>query len=103
MPQQVADMLENHVVNGEIVVPPGSLFAMGDNRDDSSDSRYWGFVPRENIEGTPLVIYWSFEAPTADLTNGNIGIDHIIDVITHFFTKTRWSRTFRLIHGYPLQ
>ncbi len=103
VPPSVADMLENHVVNGEVVVPPGSLFAMGDNRDDSSDSRYWGFVPRENIEGTPLVIYWSFEAPTADLTNGNIGIDHIIDVITHFFTKTRWSRTFRLIHGYPLQ
>jgi signal peptidase I len=99
----VADMLENHVVNGELVVPPGFIFAMGDNRDDSSDSRYWGFVPRENIEGTPLVIYWSFEAPTADLTNGNIGVDHILDVITHFFTKTRWSRTFRLIHGYPLQ
>ena len=67
-------------MNGELVVPPGCIFAMGDNRDDSLDSRYWGFVPRENIEGTPLVIYWSFEAPTADLTNGNIGIDHIMDV-----------------------
>ena len=61
------DMLTDHVVNGEVVVPPGCVFAMGDNRDDSLDSRYWGFVPRENIEGTPLVIYWSFEAPTADL------------------------------------
>jgi signal peptidase I len=97
------DMLENHVVNGEVVVPPGYIFAMGDNRDDSLDSRYWGFVPRENIEGTPLIIYWSFEAPTADLTNGNIGIGHIIDVLTHFFTKTRWSRTFKLIRGYPLR
>ena len=103
LPPSARDMLENHVVNGELVVPPGFLFAMGDNRDDSADSRYWGFVPRENIEGTPLIIYWSFEAPTADLTNGNIGIDHIFDVITHFFTKTRWSRTFKLIHGYPLQ
>jgi signal peptidase I len=103
VPGRVTDMLENHVVDGEVVVPPGSIFAMGDNRDDSSDSRYWGFVPRENIEGTPLVIYWSFEAPTADLTNGNIGIDHIVDVIAHFFTKTRWGRTFQLIHGYPLQ
>ena len=96
-------MLENNVVNGEVVVPPGYIFAMGDNRDDSLDSRYWGFVPRENIEGTPLIIYWSFEAPTADLTNGNIGFDHIMDVITHFFTKTRWSRTFKLIRGYPLK
>ena len=100
---QAQEMLDNHVVNGELVVPPNFLFAMGDNRDDSDDSRYWGFVPRENIVGTPLVIYWSFEAPTQDLTNGNIGIDHIIDVITHFFTKTRWGRTFKLIHGYPLK
>ncbi len=100
---QAIEMLESHVVNGELVVPPGCVFAMGDNRDDSLDSRYWGFVPRENIVGTPLVIYWSFEAPTQDLTNGNIGIDHIVDVLTHFFTKTRWSRTCKLIRGYPLQ
>jgi len=103
LPPSAVDMLENHVVNGELVVPPGFVFAMGDNRDDSLDSRYWGFVPRENIVGTPLIIYWSFEAPTQDLTNPNIGIDHIIDVIAHFFTKTRWKRTFRLTRGYPLQ
>jgi signal peptidase I len=101
--QPAIDMLENHVLNGELVVPPGSIFAMGDNRDDSSDSRYWGFVPRENIVGTPVIIYWSYDAPTADLTNGNIGIDHIVDVVAHFFTKTRWSRTFRLTRGYALQ
>jgi len=101
MPPALA-MLNDNVVNGELVVPSGCVFAMGDNRDDSLDSRYWGFVPRQNIEGTPLVIYWSFEAPTADLTNGNIGIDHIFDILTHFFTKTRWNRTFKLIHGYPL-
>jgi len=103
LPPSARDMLENHVVNGEVVVPPGYVFAMGDNRDDSLDSRYWGFVPRENIVGTPLIIYWSFEAPTQDLTNPNIGIDHIIDVVAHFFTKTRWKRTFKLIRGYPLQ
>jgi signal peptidase I len=96
-------MLNDNVVNGDLVVPPGCVFAMGDNRDDSLDSRYWGFVPRENIEGTPMIIYWSFEAPTADLTNGNIGVDHVMDILTHFFTKTRWSRTFKLVHGYPLQ
>jgi len=97
------EMLENHVVNGELVVPPGYIFAMGDNRDDSLDSRYWGLVPRENIVGTPAIIYWSYDATTQDLTNGNIGIDHIIDVVTHFPTKTQWKRTFKLIHGYPLQ
>ena len=100
---EAAEMLENHVVAGDLVVPPGFVFAMGDNRDDSDDSRYWGMVPRENIEGTPLIIYWSFEAPTQDLTNGNIGLDHIIDVVIHFPTKTRWSRTFKLIRGYPLK
>jgi len=103
LPASALGMLQNHVVNGEVVVPPNCLFAMGDNRDDSLDSRYWGFVPRENIVGTPLMIYWSFEAPTQDLTNPNIGFDHIVDVVTHFFTKTRWSRTFKMIRGYPLQ
>jgi len=103
LPPSAMDMLEHHVENGELVVPPGYIFAMGDNRDNSSDSRYWGFVPRENIVGTPLIIYWSFEAPTEDLTNPNIGIDHIVDVVAHFFTKTRWSREFKLIRGYPLQ
>ena len=93
------DMLEHHVVNGEVVVPPNSYFAMGDNRDSSLDSRYWGFVPRENIIGKPLIIYWSYDAPTEALSNPTIGIDHLVDLMEHFFTKTRWRRTFRLIHG----
>jgi signal peptidase I len=101
--QPALDMLDRNVVNGELVVPPGCIFAMGDNRDNSLDSRYWGFVPRENIEGTPVAIYWSFDAPTEDLMNGNIGVDHVMDVLTHFFTKTRWSRTGNLVRGYPLQ
>ena len=101
--ERAAEMLQKHVQNGELVVPPGFVFAMGDNRDDSLDSRYWGFVPRENIIGTPVIIYWSYEASTADLTNPNIGIDHIIDVVTHFFSKTRWKRTFKVIRGYPLE
>ena len=103
LPPSAMDMMQHHVENGEVVVPPGFLFAMGDNRDNSSDSRYWGFVPRENIVGTPLIIYWSFEAPTEDLTNPNIGVDHLVDVVLHFFTKNRWSREFKLIHGYPLK
>ena len=96
------DMLEHHVQNGEVVVPPGNFFAMGDNRDSSLDSRYWGFVPRANIVGKPLIIYWSYDAPTEALSNPTIGVDHLIDLMEHFFTKTRWSRTFRLIHGYPV-
>ena len=103
LPPSAIDMLEHHVVNGDVVVPPGFLFAMGDNRDNSSDSRYWGFVPRENMVGTPAIIYWSFEAPTEDLTNPNIGFDHLVDIVAHFFTKTRWGREFKLIRGYPLQ
>jgi signal peptidase I len=96
------DMLTNHVQNGEVVVPPGYVFAMGDNRDRSLDSRYWGFVPRENIIGKPLIIYWSFDAPTEDLADPLISVNHIVDLVLHFPKKTRWSRTFRLIHGYPL-
>ena len=102
MPRAI-DMVRDYAVNGDLVVPKDFIFAMGDNRDDSADSRYWGLVPRDNIVGTPLIIYWSFEAPTADLVDPNIGIGHILDVIIHFPTKTRWGRTFKLIHGYPLR
>ncbi len=93
------DMLEHHVSNGEVVVPPESYFAMGDNRDSSLDSRFWGFVPRENIIGKPLIIYWSYDASTEDLSNPTISIDHLVDLMEHFFTKTRWKRTFNLVHG----
>lgn len=95
-------MLQENVKNGELVVPAGRYFAMGDNRDNSSDSRYWGFVPRENIIGKPLVIYWSYEASTDDLTSPGANIPHLIDMVIHFPTKTRWSRTFRLIHAFPI-
>jgi signal peptidase I len=78
-------------------------FAMGDNRDSSLDSRYWGFVPRANIIGKPLIIYWSYDAPTERLANPSIGFDHILDLAQNFFTKTRWKRTFMLIRGYRLE
>ena len=53
--------------NGEVIVPPGMLFVLGDNRDNSADSRYWGFVPRSYVVGKPLLVYWSYDAPTAHL------------------------------------
>jgi len=101
--ESAMDMLMNHVQGGEVVVPPGFIFAMGDNRDSSLDSRYWGFVPRENIIGKPLIIYWSYDAPTEALADPSISITHIVDLVMHFPTKTRWGRTFNLIHGYPLK
>ena len=64
---------------------------MGDNRDNSLDSRYWGFVPRQSVLGKPLIVYWSFDAPTADLEEWTA--NHVFDVMEHFFSRTRWERT----------
>ncbi len=83
----------------ELTVPTGNYFALGDNRDNSADSRVWGFVPRENIIGKPWLIYWSYDAPAASYEG--IRIDHVFDLAQNFFTKTRWDRTFKLIQGYP--
>ena len=96
------DMLEHDVANGEVRVPPGNYFAMGDNRDNSLDSRYWGFVSRDNIVGKPVIVYWSYDAPTEALLNPTIGLDHLVDMAEHFFTKTRWNRTFMLVRGTPV-
>src|SRR3984885_7441072 len=87
------EMLASNVVNGEVVVPPDSYFAMGDNRDNSLDSRYWGFVPRDNIIGKPLIIYWSYRASTEELAGASVGslVTHFVDLAQHFFTRTRWD------------
>lgn len=87
------------VEDGQLIVPEGSYFVMGDNRDDSEDSRYWGFVPRENIIGRPLVIYWS----VGDWDRGSDStvaerLHHLLYSITHFVQITRWNRTLRLVH-----
>jgi signal peptidase I len=82
-----------------VVVPQGSLFVMGDNRDNSSDSREWGFVPVRNVIGEPLFVYWSYDAPTArwldpDLTHQ---IAFYASIAGNFLGRTRWSRTGMLL------
>ena len=96
---RVTEMM-THVDKGEMVVPPGVYFAMGDNRDNSLDSRYWGFVPRENIVGKPTIIFWSYETTTDNLVD--FRLDHFIDLAKNFFTKTRWNRSLKLVRGYDV-
>ena len=93
------EMREN-LQNGELVVPKDSYFGMGDHRDVSLDSRYWGFIPRENIVGRPLFIYWSFVTPNDQYERKAMGerVSFLMHVIVHFFDETRWSRMFHLVH-----
>ena len=88
------------VADNQLVVPQGNYFVMGDNRDDSLDSRYWGFVPQENIVGRPLLIYWSMRNPdpeTGPLTPGD-KLERFLYTMSHILQITRWERTLRLIH-----
>ncbi len=91
--------MQKLVVDGQLIVPEGHYFVMGDNRDDSLDSRYWGFVPQENIIGRPLVIYWSVRDwdwnPSASIPGR---LYHLAYAVTHIFQITRWNRTLRLVH-----
>ena len=88
----------SHLQDGDLVVPPGMYFMMGDNRHNSLDSRYWGFVPRANILGRPLFNYWSFKTPEDQYEQTGLGnsLGWLGHVALHFFTDTRWSRTFHL-------
>jgi len=91
--------LPRHIQGDDLVVPPGAVFAMGDNRTESLDGRYWGFVPQQNILGRPLFVYWSFETPADQENKTSIGdrIGFMFHIVTHVFTETRWKRTFHVI------
>src|SRR5215470_5218784 len=93
--------IKHHVKGDEIIVPPGKFFAMGDNRDLSSDSRYWGFVDRDAIMGRPFLIYWSVEATADDYAQNSTFFQRlagIADTLAHLPARTRWNRMLRIVH-----
>ncbi|MGB9404574.1 MAG: signal peptidase I [Candidatus Acidiferrales bacterium] len=98
-PEWSADIF-NHVVEGELVVPPDKYFAMGDNRDHSWDSRYWGFVRRDAIMGRPVVIYWSVKATSEDYANSDAvsGLEGMFRTLAHLPSRARWGRMLHEVH-----
>ncbi len=91
--------MRNYIEGEELVVPPDAFFMMGDNREHSLDSRFWGFVPRENVIGRPVFIYWSFETPPGQYQQTGLSqrLGNLGDVVLHFFDRTRWRRTFNRV------
>lgn len=87
--------------DGELIVPEGHYFVLGDNRDDSLDSRYWGFVPAENLVGRPLLIYWSVNRERADDDGENPGsnakLERFTKGIVRIFRDARWKRTMTVV------
>jgi len=92
-------LMKQNLQGDDLVVPADSYFGMGDNRDVSYDSRYWGFIPKENVIGRPMFIYWSFETPPNQYMEKEVSqrVGFLVHVVIHFFDETRWRRTFRVV------
>ena len=92
-------LIKQYIQEDDLVVPADSYFGMGDNRDVSYDSRYWGFIPKENVIGRPMFIYWSFETPANQYLEKEVGqrVGFLVHVVIHFFDETRWRRTLRFV------
>ena len=96
-----AHELHKYVHGDEIVIPAGEYFAMGDNRDRSLDSRFWGFVDRDAIMGRPVFIYWSIDATSADYSGDTTFLKRlggVLDTVIHLPQRTRWSRMLHTVH-----
>ena len=85
---------------GPVRVPSDNYFMMGDNRDRSADSRSWGFVPRENLQGRAIIIWWSYDEDKDDYKRTHFleRVRSIASKMLNLFTRTRWQRTFNVIH-----
>jgi signal peptidase I len=92
-------LMRSHVDGDDIVIPKDSYFGMGDNRDVSLDSRYWGFIPKENVIGRPMFVYWSFNTPPDQYRHTDVSerIGFLVHVVIHFFDETRWRRTLQVV------
>ena len=93
--------MKDLVEGGELLVPPGQYFVLGDNRDHSLDSRYWGFVPRQNIIGRPLLIYWSVaarrERPAPAPSRDSGKLKSFVRSVMRFFANIRWDRFLQIV------
>jgi len=92
-------MLQGNIQGGDLVIPPNNYFGMGDNRSNSLDSRFWGFIPAENIVGRPLFIYWSFDTPRDQYEHASLfeRAKFVGYILLHFFGETRWNRALHFV------